>query len=126
MRSACACHAHCPATRSEGLMRIIFWAGITAAAALFACGGGGGGSDGGGSPAGSSTSDGGMFSSGLTACPAGTQVFTASPVALAQVRGWEPLGHVGPPGHTFPTDHQYLYTTLFGSVSAELQTVPVV
>ena len=108
-------------------MRNIQWVTAFAVAALFACGGGGGGGGGADSgQGGNSGTQGGIYSSGLAACPAGKEVFTTPPVALAQVRGWEPLGHVGPPAHTFPTDHQYLYTTLFGSLDAELQTVPVV
>ena len=31
------------------------------------------------------------------------------PVALADFFGWVPLGNMGPPAHTFPTDHQYIY-----------------
>jgi hypothetical protein len=30
-------------------------------------------------------------------------------LALSSVIGWVPLGNMEPPGHTFPTDHQYLY-----------------
>jgi hypothetical protein len=29
--------------------------------------------------------------------------------------GWVPLGAIAPPGHTFPTDHQYIYLTNFSS-----------
>jgi hypothetical protein len=45
----------------------------------------------------------------LGTCGAATALFTVSPVALADVNGWVPLGNLGPPGHLFPTDHQYLY-----------------
>lgn len=46
---------------------------------------------------------------GQSACPPGNAIFSNPPVALANVVGWEPLGHLSPPSHTFPTDHQYLY-----------------
>lgn len=39
----------------------------------------------------------------------GTAIFTTSPLPLNNVIGWVPLGAMEPPGHTFPTDHQYLY-----------------
>lgn len=42
-------------------------------------------------------------------CNGATAVFTTLPVDTAQVMGWVPLGNFNPPGHTFPTDHQYLY-----------------
>src|SRR5262245_41430638 len=45
----------------------------------------------------------------LATCAPGTAVFTVPPVALNGVMGWVPLGNLNPPGHTFPTDHQYLY-----------------
>jgi hypothetical protein len=69
-----------------------------------ACGGGGGG--------GTSMSPGGSANSashGTAECPAGNAVFTTSPLPLSDVIGWVPLGAMEPPGHTFPTDHQYLY-----------------
>ena len=47
--------------------------------------------------------------SGLPGCPDGKKIFSVPPVDLNHVYGWEPLGHMGPPAHTFPTDHQYLY-----------------
>lgn len=31
------------------------------------------------------------------------------PVKLTDFFGWVPLGNMNPPGHTFPTDHQYIY-----------------
>ncbi|MEJ6023627.1 hypothetical protein [Ramlibacter sp. PS4R-6] len=103
-------------------MRIFpFMAAAVAAVLVGACGGGGGNSG-----LASSNSAGGIFSSGLAACPAGNAVFTTAPVALENVQGWVPLGQFNPPGHTFPTDHQYLYTTLFGNPASAQQTVPVV
>ncbi|MFO1253521.1 MAG: hypothetical protein U1E77_20830 [Inhella sp.] len=51
-------------------------------------------------------------------------MFTQLPIALEQIRGWVPLGALNPAAHTFPTDHQYLYTTAFGGDSREL-AIPV-
>jgi hypothetical protein len=48
---------------------------------------------------------------GLTSCQPGTAILTTPPIALSDVVGWVPLGNLNPPGHTFPTDHQYLYHT---------------
>ncbi len=69
--------------------------------AAVSCGGGGG--SGSGSNASNSPT-----SSGLPAC-SGNAIFSVSPMDLNVITGWEPLGHFNPPGHTFPTDHQYLY-----------------
>ena len=72
---------------------------------LVACSGGGSGSG-----SGNTQFD---DSLGLTSCPANNQVFSVSPLSLDQVEYWQPLGHLNPPAHTFPTDHQYvtLYQT---------------
>jgi hypothetical protein len=81
-----------------------------------ACGGGGGGGSGNGNsslPGGSSTSS--DTSHGTASCQAGNAVFTTSPLPLSSVIGWVPLGSMEPPGHTFPTDHQYLYYANPGS-----------
>ncbi|MBI2770950.1 MAG: hypothetical protein HYX47_15100 [Burkholderiales bacterium] len=102
-------------------------AGLALALATLAllanCGGGGGGGSTGSNTG--STSN-GTFSSGLAACPAGNEIFSVPPVALEQVRGWEPLGHMNPSAHTFPTDHQYLYTTAFGQPNNPQLSIPVV
>jgi hypothetical protein len=45
---------------------------------------------------------------GIPSCE-GTAVFSTPPVDLTDVTGWVPLGQLGPPQHTFPTDHQYVY-----------------
>jgi hypothetical protein len=100
-------------------------------ALLTACGGAGGSSGGGGgggvggggaiSPGGSTTTD---TSHGTAACATGSAVFSVSPIALGSVTGWVPLGNMEPPGHTFPTDHQYLYFANPSSSTAA--TVPVV
>jgi hypothetical protein len=93
---------------------------LAAAIALASCGGGSSGGTGAGDPAPSA------LTAGLPACPGGNELFTVPPVALDQVLGWEPLGHMGPPGHTFPTDHQYLYTTAFGQPADPLLSIAVV
>jgi hypothetical protein len=46
---------------------------------------------------------------GITMCAAGTAILATPPVPLVSISGWVPLGNLNPPGHTFPTDHQYLY-----------------
>ncbi len=35
--------------------------------------------------------------------------YSVSPIALADIQAIDPLGHVNPPGHTFPSDHIYFY-----------------
>lgn len=100
--------------------RVVFPA-LALALLVSACGGGGGGggSNGGGgggssvTPGGSSTST--DSSHGTAACQAGNAVFSVSPLPLSSVIGWVPLGAMEPPGHTFPTDHQYLYYVNPGS-----------
>ena len=52
---------------------------------------------------------GGGGSTKLGSCGSETAVFTVMPVDPADLYGWVPLGQMGPPAHTFPTDHQYLY-----------------
>jgi hypothetical protein len=44
--------------------------------------------------------------------------FTTTPVDLSEVREITPLGNLGPPGHTFPTDHTYLHIGEHGSGKA--------
>ncbi len=87
---------------------------ICATAALLAfclaasCGGGGGssGSNGNGGSGGTQTTD---SSHGTATCPAGNAIFSVTPVPMANIYVWEPLGNLNPSGHTFPTDHQYVY-----------------
>jgi hypothetical protein len=45
----------------------------------------------------------------LPSCGASTALMTVSPVSYSDLLGWVPLGNLNPPGHLFPTDHQYLY-----------------
>jgi hypothetical protein len=80
---------------------------LLTAAAVAACSGG---ADGGNGP-GSTTAPGSLppASLSLGSCGTSTALFTVPPVALADVNGWVPLGNLAPPGHLFPTDHQYLY-----------------
>jgi hypothetical protein len=55
----------------------------------------------------------------LERCPTGTALLTTPPVDPDQLTGWVPLGNLNPPGHTFPTNHQYLYFTNPGSPTAK-------
>jgi hypothetical protein len=55
----------------------------------------------------------------LATCAQGTALLTVSPIAVSDIGGWVPLGTVAPPGHTFPTDHQYLYLATFLTPSAQ-------
>ena len=52
---------------------------------------------------------------GSASCGSTSAIFTQPPVALADFFGWVPLGNMGPPAHTFPTDHQYIYVNDPGS-----------
>jgi hypothetical protein len=91
---------------------------------MTACGGGGGGSNGGGNSMTPNNGSANDTSHGTAACASGNAVFSVSPLALSSVIGWVPLGAMEPPGHTFPTDHQYLY---FANPSSNVpQTVQVV
>jgi hypothetical protein len=69
---------------------------VLALSLLAACGGSGGGSSG---PT-------------LPACPATDQLLTASPLADADFTVLTPLGNLNPPGHVFPTEHQYFYLAI--------------
>ncbi len=40
--------------------------------------------------------------------------FTTFPVDMDEVSGITPLGNLGPPGHTFPTDHPHLHLGEYG------------
>ena len=57
--------------------------------------------------------------SSLATCAQGTALLTVSPIAVSEIGGWVPLGAVAPPGHTFPTDHQYIYLATFLTPSAQ-------
>jgi hypothetical protein len=59
----------------------------------------------------------------LATCGTRTELFTATPIAFTDFRGWVPLGNLSAPLHTFPTGHQYLFHTLAGGA---LHTVAVV
>jgi hypothetical protein len=58
--------------------------------------------------------------SDVASCGMSKAVFTTSPVAPSSIMGWVPLGALNPPGHTFPTDHQYIYITNFASNNAPI------
>ena len=77
-----------------------------ALAVLVACGGGDGSSSGGINGPNNSP---GRVPSASVSCGTNRAIFTVLPVKLADFYGWVPLGNMNPPGHTFPTDHQYLY-----------------
>lgn len=62
---------------------------------------------------------------GLPSCPSGTALFTVTPVAVADIGGWVPLGALNPPAHTFPTDHQYVYLATFTTPALQ-HPVPLV
>ncbi|MEO6879101.1 MAG: hypothetical protein ABI205_11520 [Gemmatimonadaceae bacterium] len=88
---------------------------------LVACG-----SDG---PTGRAPSGGGTTSGrvplGAVSCGTTKEVFRQSPVAISDIIGWVPLGTMSPPGHTFPTDHQYIYVSnpTFGEPRHEVNIV---
>ncbi len=94
----------------------LFGALVTIALTVVACGDGGDGHVGGdGGP--SSPTDPFGLAATLSPCGNNTAVFTALPVAQSDVGGWVPLGAMNPSGHTFPTDHQYIYLKTFGSTT---------
>jgi len=72
-----------------------------------------------GACAGSDRVSGSATSSSLASCAPGTALLTVSPIAVSDLGGWVPLGATNPPGHTFPTDHQYLYLSTFTTPSLQ-------
>lgn len=56
----------------------------------------------------------GTLPASLQSCGTSGALYTVLPVAHASILGWVPLGAQNPTGHTFPTDHQYIYLTTFG------------
>jgi hypothetical protein len=60
----------------------------------------------------------GTLPASVASCGSSTALYTALPVAQANIGGWVPLGALNPSGHTFPTDHQYIYLKSFGSGAA--------
>jgi hypothetical protein len=89
-------------------MRLIGIVGIVAATVTVACG------DRGSSTAPVSAS---ILPASIGSCGTSTALFTTLPVAASDIGGWVPLGAMNPSGHTFPTDHQYIYPKAFGSAS---------
>lgn len=55
----------------------------------------------------------------LPSC-SGSDFFTVSPLNSDDYRGIVPLGNLNPTGHTFPTDHIYMYIRLSGSDPASV------
>ncbi|MEP6779146.1 MAG: hypothetical protein ABJC26_04595 [Gemmatimonadaceae bacterium] len=64
----------------------------------------------------------------VPSCGTSLALMTVSPITQANMTGWVPLGNLGPPGHLFPTDHQYLYVNrpASGNAASTFNTVPVV
>ena len=64
----------------------------------------------------------------IPSCGTQTALMSVSPIAFAEMTGWVPLGNMGPPGHLFPTDHQYLYVNrpTTGLTPGTFNTVAVV
>jgi hypothetical protein len=87
-----------------------FALGALAFAVLTACGDKG-------SATGPDSSGFGTLPASLASCGSNSALYTALPVAQANIGGWVPLGAMNPSGHTFPTDHQYIYLKSFGSGS---------
>jgi hypothetical protein len=56
----------------------------------------------------------GTIPSSLASCGSSNALYTTLPVAASNILGWVPLGAQNPVGHTFPTDHQYIYVKSFG------------
>jgi len=54
----------------------------------------------------------------LPGCGASSAPFSTLPFDVSNITGWVPLGALNPPGHTFPTDHQYIYLKNFSSGNA--------
>lgn len=52
----------------------------------------------------------------LPPCPATDEVLTVSLLDPASVVELTPLGNLNPPGHVFPTEHQYLYLPVSGGL----------
>jgi hypothetical protein len=81
-----------------------FGIALAAIAAGAACG-----SDGSTGPRTGGTTPDTRAPAGSASCGTSKAIFSRPPVALADFFGWVPLGNMGPPAHTFPTDHQYIY-----------------
>ena len=62
---------------------------------------------------------------GFGSCGSELAYFQYSPVALDDFMGLVPLGNLGPPGHTFPTDHIYFHINRIDKSQWELGTVSV-
>lgn len=99
-----------PNASDHRLMRILLsFLAVTAAIAIGACHGG----DSSLTTPGNNYTDPSITNlASLPSCGTSTTLFTAMPLAASQIAGWVPLGNLNPSAHTFPTDHQYIYTHL--------------
>lgn len=50
------------------------------------------------------------------------KLYSAAPVDLAKIAEITPLGNLGPPGHTFPTEHAFFHITTGGTTT---ETIPL-
>ncbi len=50
------------------------------------------------------------------------KIFTNTPIDLSKATEITPLGNLGPPGHTFPTEHTFIHITAGGATT---ETVPL-
>lgn len=78
------------------------WFGLVLLASV-TCGGGGSGA-----PSGTSSVPREVLAR-IAPCGAGEPRFATLPVDPTKVLALQPLGHVAPPGHTFPSDHMYFW-----------------
>jgi hypothetical protein len=56
----------------------------------------------------------GTMPASVASCGSSNALYSVLPVAASNILGWVPLGAQNPVGHTFPTDHQYIYLKTFG------------
>jgi hypothetical protein len=73
------------------------------------CGSHGDSSTGPGGSTGTGSVQSGRIPPNSVSCGTKTALLTVTPIPLSFINGWVPLGQMAPSGHTFPTDHQYLY-----------------
>jgi hypothetical protein len=62
----------------------------------------------------------------LPACPASDEILTVPWMAVEAVGELTPLGNLNPPGHVFPTEHQYLYLADAGAATPIVAAGPLV
>lgn len=54
----------------------------------------------------------------LPECTVENQKFTVTPISLSLLQEIEPLGSLGPPGHTLPTEHMYFHISATGATTS--------